>query len=381
MPNSTSSRVVRLTPPGRGAIASLRIESPDVVGLLAPLFCPAGARPLSAYALDRIVFGTFRLGSHPGEEVVVSRRTPEAVELHCHGGRAAVARIEEALAERGCPAVSWQAWVAERHGHSIVVAARIALAAARTARTAAILLDQHNGALGRAATEIDRWLCAGEAARAAEGLALLLSRAGVGRHLVEPWRVVLAGPPNVGKSSLINALVGYARAIVDPRAGTTRDVVSAATAIEGWPVALSDTAGLRESGRALERAGIELARRRVASADLLLLVFDLSRPWSSEQHALVEAHPRALIVLNKCDLPPRPDSRRPDGPVVSALTGQGLDRLTAAIARHLVGDPPPPGAAVPFTPDQIEALEVAAAAVARGDLEAARGSVRRLSNR
>ena len=81
-----------------------------------------------------------------------------------------------------------------------------------------------------------------------------------GRHLLTPFDVVLAGPANVGKSSLINALVGYNRAIVYDAPGTTRDVITAETAIDGWPVTLSDTAGLRDSDDPLEMAGVQTAQ-------------------------------------------------------------------------------------------------------------------------
>ncbi len=89
---------------------------------------------------------------------------------------------------------------------------------------------------------------------------------------------MLAGRINVGKSSLLNALAGYARAIVHPAPGTTRDAVAITAAIDGWPVELCDTAGLRAAGDAVERAGIDRARERLAAADLVILVTDRSAP-------------------------------------------------------------------------------------------------------
>src|SRR5690606_16577637 len=87
-------------------------------------------------------------------------------------------------------------------------------------------------------------------------LAALVDRAPLGLHLTRPWHVALAGAPNVGKSSLLNAVLGYGRAIVFDQPGTTRDVLDAVTAIDGWPVRLTDGAGLRESVDALEAAGV-----------------------------------------------------------------------------------------------------------------------------
>ena len=98
----------------------------------------------------------------------------------------------------------------------------------------------------------------------------------VGLHLTMPWRVVIAGPPNVGKSSLMNAIAGYQRAIVSPLPGTTRDVVTITTAINGWPVQIADTAGLRDTVDELESAGIALAGAVVEQADLVIVVSDAS---------------------------------------------------------------------------------------------------------
>ncbi|MFH1267583.1 MAG: GTPase, partial [Planctomycetota bacterium] len=314
--------VVQLTPPGRGAIATLLVEGAQATKLVEGRFRPAGGRPLHSYPVGRIVFGYFSVGSHPREEVVVCRRSEEAVEVHCHGGHVAAARIREAFLEAGSRAVAWQEWAADhfRQEDPIAATARVALANARTERTAAVLLDQHHGALRLAVEEIRRLIRAGDAASAVGQLATLLARAELGRHLVDPWRVILAGSPNVGKSSLINALVGYERAIVHATAGTTRDVVSATTAIEGWPVELSDTAGLREAREGLDRAAVELARRQLASADLVLLVFDSSRPWTDADQRLVDAHPNALVIHNKADLPACPTPPRPAGLWTSALT-------------------------------------------------------------
>ena len=373
-----SLAIVRLTPAGRGAVASLLVEGPRANQAVQAHFRAAAGRPLASYPPDRLVFGHFDFGAESREEVVVRAGSGQSVEIHCHGGHAAVAALEKALLEEGGRTVSWQQWAHERDEDAITGAARIALAQARTERAALVLLDQFHGALRQAIEAICRALSRGDTASAARQIETLLARVNVGRHLVEPWRVVLAGPPNVGKSSLINALMGFARAIVHPASGTTRDVVSVVTAVDGWPVELSDTAGLRAGGSELERAGMALAEEKLADADLVILVFDSSVPWSAAEAALVEDWADALVVHNKCDLPSATDPPRPEGLPTCALDGTGIDDLVRAMAGRLVPRAPPPGAAVPFTPEQIDRLESAADAAARDDAGAAQAILRAL---
>ena len=357
--------LVQLTAPGRGAVATLLIEGPGARDAVAAHFRASGGRPLAAYPADRPVFGRF--GPDPGEEVVVHAASDDAVEVHCHGGHAAVARLSEILVAAGCRKLDWRAWARRHHEDPITAEASIALADARTERTATILLDQYHGALRRAVDRIRELLGEGDLTAARRQIKALLDRGSLGRHLASPWQVVLAGPPNAGKSSLINALVGYQRAIVHAAPGTTRDAVTAATAMEGWAVELCDTAGFRSGELPVEQAGIALARERLAAADLAILVFDAGRPWSETDAALLRLRSDALVVHNKCDLPPDTTAARPAGLETSALYGDGIEALVAAIARRLVPAPPPPGAAVPFTAEQIDALRAAEAAMVRGE--------------
>ncbi|NOY40789.1 MAG: GTP-binding protein, partial [Planctomycetes bacterium] len=209
-----------------------------------------------------------------GEDLVVCRRDPSTVEVHCHGGSASIAQVVAHLTAAGCEPTDWRRWLADQTEDLLVCEAHAALADASTLRTATILLDQYHGALRREVTAIRQVLSSGAVDNGREKLCGLLRYAELGQHLTQPWRVVIAGLPNVGKSSLINALVGYQRAIVFDQPGTTRDVVSASTAIEGWPVKLSDTAGLHPTSDELESAGIALAHDQLAEADLVVWVLD-----------------------------------------------------------------------------------------------------------
>jgi tRNA modification GTPase len=378
-------KIVQLTPLGRGAIATLLIEGDGALAAVEANFQTKNGRPLSkllhyekqttfptesessgTFHNNRLVFGHF--GAPPGAEAVVRCRSPESVEIHCLGGLASVAMIQEALSRCGGQTSSWQEWLAAGADDPIAAEAAAALAQATTPRTAAILLDQYRGALGRELTTIERAVQTGDITAAKSRLDALLAFADLGLHLVQPWRVVMAGRPNVGKSSLINALLGYDRAIVHASPGTTRDVVTATTALDGWPVELSDTAGLRSGGGDIERAGIELARKKMAAADLVILAFDLGSPWSKDDEDLVGSWPKALVVHTKSDLVVEEKrtgeatasieiiQSRAAGIATSSLTGEGIEELVQSIAHRLVPNPPPPGAAVPFTREQIERL-------------------------
>lgn len=334
-----------LSPPGKAAIAVIAVRGPRAWDVTHALF--SGRAPLS-FEPGRFWLG--RLGRGLADEVVlaVKQATPIPwIEIHCHGGIEVVRLLLETLEAEGVQTCSWQDF--ERHDadpprHAEAV---ISLARALTPRTAAILLDQYHGALERALSAI-------QDARRREDQELtrrlveeLAKYATLGRHLTTPWRVALLGPPNVGKSSLVNALAGFQRSAVSITPGTTRDVVTTVIAVEGWPVELCDTAGLRDDAGALEEQGIDRARATAATADLCLWLLDAATPplWPDPMHRF------AHLVVNKMDLPAAWDlSQARDALHVSAATGAGLPELCHALAGWLVPEPPPPGAAVPFTP-------------------------------
>jgi len=185
----------------------------------------------------------------------------------------------------------------------------------------------------------------GRLARIDERLHAVLASARRGALLRDGIHVVLAGQPNVGKSSLLNALAGAELAIVTPMPGTTRDKVAQTIQVEGVPLHVVDTAGLRSSADdrldEVERIGIERSWAEIGRADAVLVLHDLTRltqpAYQRAQRAIdaqVQALTRAprLTVLNKCDVAPSP-APMDDAIVVSALTGQGLDDLRAALLR------------------------------------------------
>jgi len=179
---------------------------------------------------------------------------------------------------------------------------------------------------------------------------------GIGRHLADEHRgeilrsgfqVVLAGPPNVGKSSLLNSLARREAAIVSEEAGTTRDVIEVRLDLAGLPVVVSDTAGIRATEVAVEREGIRRSLARVSDADLVIWLTDIHVPEPSLPEALRALADRTLVVVNKTDLtrdgaqPVLPD----DMIAISVKTGAGLDVLTTRLAgiaqeRISLGDAP-----------------------------------------
>jgi len=370
---SIAPTVSVLTPRGRSAVAVVSARGAvELIDAEPPMFRAANSRPLAAQRLNRVCFG--RWGADPAEEVVVCRIDPQTVEICCHGGVAAVSRVVRDLEARGARTISWQE---QLHAEHTFVAAECleTLTRASTLRTAAILLEQSEGLLEHAFTDL----------LALEGPALisrideLLRWSDFGRHLTDRWQVVLTGAPNVGKSSLINRLVGYQRSIVYAEPGTTRDVVTAAAVFDGWPVELSDTAGLREAPGEVESAGIARAREQLASADLAIVVLDRTRPFNASELRLLEEWPHAIVVEHKSDLAGVWESQvRPDVIAVSSMRGDRIEDLIAAIAVRLVPTVPPSGTPIPVTTRQTELLKAAGETARAGDLVAARIHLRRL---
>ena len=356
-------RVALLTPDARGAIATIGVDGPGAVESVDRFFRPAGPLGVSQAAPGRILFG--RWGDTDGEELVVCRRDQQTVEIHSHGGPAAFEALLADLVRSGCQRVAWSEWVERREPDRLRAAAAIALASAQTRRTAAILLDQFHGALARAVGEVQQAVATSDADRAAALLGAIVRYETLGQHLTRPWRVVLTGRPNVGKSSLINQLLGYRRALVYPQPGTTRDVLTALTAVDGWPIELADTAGQRTATDPIEVAGIRRADDRLSMADVVVIVFDASQPLATADRRLIARHASALHAYNKIDLGGA--FTTPTGAIgTSAVSGEGIDRLVAAIAERLVPDIPPAGAAVPFDRRQVDLIHKTLDAVRTG---------------
>ena len=398
------------TAPGAAGIAVVRLSGEGALAI-ADKLCP-GARTLPS----ALPAGSFRLvrlrdprdGSAIDEALVLVFRAPhsytgeDVVEFQTHGGRAAPARVLDALLALGAaPAgpgeFTRRAFLNGRIGLDRAEAV-MDLVSAQGDRAARAAAEQLSGALGRRVDEI--WerllaLCADIEAtldftdEEAEGLAApirfderaaaiagalrdLAATSREGRLLREGALVVLAGPPNAGKSTLFNRLLGERRAIVAPEAGTTRDSLEETLLLHGIPIRLVDTAGLREAGSAVEREGVERARGLAARADLVLAL----RPADEARdgHTVTRSHgPKTIFVETKSDLGPcdsgtlrpcDPATREAAPPLrVSAVTGEGIPELEDAILAALGANPAATGDGVAASERHAALLREAADAV------------------
>jgi tRNA modification GTPase len=358
---------------GRAGVAVIRVSGPASQAVLERM-APPCPRPRLA-TLRRITSAA--TGELLDEGLVLwfpgpkSETGEDMAELHVHGGRAVIAAVLEALAGiAGCRLAEPGEFArrAFENGKIDLTAAEglADLIDAETAAQRRQALRQCGGAL---AERYDAWRqrlleamalleaaidfseeadVARDAAEAARGaveallaeIAAHLDDGHRGELIREGFMVVLAGPPNVGKSSLLNALARREVAIVSPEAGTTRDVIEIKLDLEGLPIIISDTAGIREAEGMVEQEGIRRTVGRARAADLVLWLMDARAPADPTPLAVPED--RLLRVANKCDLFERGCQPSCTSSIaVSARTGFGLARLTrriAALARARMGE-------------------------------------------
>lgn len=370
---SADTIVAPATPPGAGGIAIVRLSGPKAMELLHQVFSPtcrtATLVPRHLYhghlcdyvrqvTLDEVL-AVVMPGPHSytGEDVA---------EIHCHGGPLVVRSIIDVLVELGCRLAhpgefTQRAFVNGRIDLSRAEAIAD-LIQARTSGAMQIALAQLGGRLQlevesyrSVLTELlsfvelhidfsdedidhpDFSQVRLSGVTLSTRMAQLLAGFDQGRVLREGVSVLIVGRPNVGKSSLLNALLGESRAIVTDIPGTTRDTIEEQVVIGGLPLRLVDTAGIRETFDPVEAEGVRRARERLASADLVLLVIDSSQPLTSDDHLAMSAcgDRRVIVALSKADLPQHGhDLALFPGPVVelSVHSGAGLDTLRQQIS-------------------------------------------------
>ncbi len=355
----------------------VRVSGPDAVAVVSPLV--RARSPLAefpSHALRLVALVDPRSGERLDEALCVVMRAPrsytgeDVVELSCHGSPALVGLVTERVIAQGARLASpgeftQRAYLngrldlAQAEAVALLIGARSERAVSLAARALAGDLSRRLRVLRVALLDVIAGLevaldfpdegVGGESSATAEALAALRDQASGlavsgrrGRLLEAGLTVALVGPPNAGKSSLFNALLGRERTIVSPVAGTTRDVVDATIELAGVSVRLLDTAGLGPPRDALDAEGIRRSREAVAASDILLLVLDGT--IAPDASALAEtARATRVVVLTKDDLGTRVPDAAIDGAVrVSAKTGQGVDGLLARLARMVseqIGEP------------------------------------------
>jgi tRNA modification GTPase len=360
------------TPLGEGGIAMVRLSGPQSLAIADASFRPAGksSGPPSAAQTHTIHFGKIVRGGRVVDEVLLSvMRAPrtftrqDVVEITCHGGLLPAKLVLDTVLENGARLatpgeftrrafLNGRIDLAQAEAVADLIHSRTELAAAAAREQLAGKLSQR---INRLRDDLMKILAHVEAhidfpdediAPETRGQLLerlrgavrfidqLLRTANEGRMLRRGIRAAIIGRPNVGKSSLLNQLLGHNRAIVSPIPGTTRDTIEEAANVRGIPIVFIDTAGLRDGADELEMEGIRRSRGTLATAELILHVLDGAEPLSGAEETFLSefAGKKRIIVRNKLDLP-----RRLELPMgltaidVCCVSGEGIEKLKDAI--------------------------------------------------
>lgn len=364
------------TPLGEGALAVVRVSGREALAVADRCFRPAGrpaVKPSDAPSHTLHYGHVVRDGRAVDEVLLAVMRAPrtytreDTVEISCHGGLLPARLVLEAVLAAGARLaepgeftkrafLNGRLDLAQAEAVADIIRARTDLALAAAEEQLAGRLSQRINRLRDAlmhllahveahidfpeediapATQAE--LQAGLRAALAD-METLLRTAAEGQILRHGLRAAIVGRPNVGKSSLLNQLLGRDRAIVSPAPGTTRDTIEETANLRGLPVVFVDTAGLRETGEAVEQEGIRRSQAALRTAELVVVVLDRSAPREPEDDRLLAevAARRHVVVLNKSDLPARlelPAGLTAPVVAVSCLTGAGLEQLKETIVQ------------------------------------------------
>ena len=378
-PDSTIAAIS--TPPGAGGIGIIRISGSAALPILTRIFTPANPPcPLDSH---RFYYGTVtdpREAKLLDEVLVVYMQSPktytreDVVEIHCHGGFLVLQSVLELILAEGAQLAEPGEFTKRAFLNGRIDLTRaeavIDVLSARTRKGVDLALEQMSGSLY---TQVDRMRTSLVEIRAlletaidfpeeeieiADHQALgdklreevlsplerLIAQADSGRIVREGVSIVIIGRPNVGKSSLLNTLLQEERALVTSVPGTTRDTIEEYIDINGVPVRIIDTAGIREDGEEVEQLGIKRARESLNRADLVLFLVDGSVPIDDADVSLFETvnHKPLLTVINKCDLSQRLDRQAhpqivSEAVEISAREQTGLDHLKQQIFQRITG--------------------------------------------
>jgi tRNA modification GTPase len=372
VPNDTIAAVATAVALGEGSVAIVRLSGPEAETIATALFVAPGSQGWESH---RVLYGHVcdpTSGERVDEALLLLMRAPRSftretvVEFHCHGGLICVQRVLELVlaagARRALPgefsqraflngrldltraeAVSELVTARSRRAAQLAMAGLDGGLQQRIAALRGRLLDQLAELEARVDFEDDLPPLDGDAVAAELGavqaeLEQLVADGERGQLLRDGLRVAIVGRPNVGKSSLLNRLSRRERAIVTDLPGTTRDLVESELVLQGVPLTLLDTAGIRSTDDRVEQLGIERSRAALRSADAVLLLFDLAAGWGVDDQQLRQAVPDAvplLVVGNKADQLAPGAAPAPEADLcISALDGRGQGQLEAALLRR-----------------------------------------------
>lgn len=410
--NDDSTICAISTPPGQSGIGIVRISGPDAVRIAGEFVHATNKKFLSEQPTHRLIHGRVIDGSAIIDEILVSvmraphsYTTEDVVEINCHGGIVAVRKTLE-LALRAGARLAGPGEFTRRAflGGRIDLAQAEAVADLISAKTTAglkVASEQLRGNLSERIISLREKLAdclayieatidfpEDEVPQLSDknmlstvndimrDLSGLIKSSEAGKLYRDGISTVIVGKPNVGKSSILNAILDEPRAIVTQEPGTTRDIIVESVDLHGIALSLSDTAGIREPGCEVERLGVERSERAIEDADLALFVADVSEPLSAEDEGIIKRlaeKPHVIVAANKTDLKPDADlsnlERNLPGRIIvrtSATEGTGIKEMEEAIFDEITN-----GAAI--APDEIivtrlrhrQALEDAAAALDR----------------
>lgn len=330
------------TPPGEGGISVIRVSGDESVAVCDRLFY-SGKKKLQDVPSHTVHYGFIRepiSGSNVEEVLVTVMRTPrsftkeDVVEISCHGGFVSVKKVLDLLLEHGARLAEPGEFTkrAFLNGRIDLTQAEavIDLIRAKSDRAFRVALKQSEGTLSKKIKELRHRLVElmahievnidypehdveemtnafikNKCADALNEIDALLKTAQQGKVLREGLVTAIVGRPNVGKSSLLNSLAQEERAIVTEIAGTTRDVVEEYVHVNGIPLKLLDTAGIRETTDIVEKIGVEKSRQALSEADLIMLVFNGSQPLQADEYTLIDQlkNRQVIAIINKLDLP------------------------------------------------------------------------------
>jgi tRNA modification GTPase len=383
---STDDTIVALsTPPGEGGISIVRLSGSQALSLVQQVFTPAQPLP-GGIQNRRVHYGHIVDGKRSIDEVLLlylksphSYTREDVVEIQCHGGMVCSSRIVELLLSRGArmahPGEFTRRAVLSGRISILQAEAVLSLIQAKTDRAMETAFEQLSGKtsldLVRFRDDLLEIITSLEASidfpdegisalsdealndrleMLQGGIELIIEASRRGSIYREGLRVAIVGKPNVGKSSLLNLLLGEERAIVNALPGTTRDAVQEWCDVRGIPVMLIDTAGIRETDDAVEKEGVRRTLDCIEKSDLLIALFDLSTPPTVEDHRIMEQLKRSgkpfFCALNKLDRedpvfsPDFQDFVGTSGPAkLSALDKTGFDAFLDLFERGALEGP------------------------------------------